>query len=52
MKEVSKFFGGTPQTDSTAAATTPAFTMPKLEMPQAAVTAPGATPVKKKKEGC
>ncbi|HSQ75396.1 MAG TPA: rhodanese-like domain-containing protein [Bacteroidota bacterium] len=52
MKEVSKFFGGTPQTDSTAAATAPSFTMPKLEMPQAGATPRGTAPVKKMKEGC
>jgi rhodanese-related sulfurtransferase len=52
MKEVSKFFGGTPQTDSTAAATTPSFTMPRLEMPQAGASARGTAQVKKKKEGC
>jgi len=52
MKEVSKFFGGTPQTDSTAAVTAPSFTMPKLETPQGGAAARGTSPVKKKKEGC
>lgn len=52
MKEVSTFFGGTPQTDSAAAAKTPSFSMPKLEMPQGSAAARGTAPVKKKKEGC
>ncbi|MBP1656752.1 MAG: Rhodanese domain protein [Bacteroidetes bacterium] len=52
MKEVSKFFGGTPQMDSTAAVTAPSFTMPKLETPQGGAAARGTSPVKKKKEGC
>jgi len=52
MKEVSKFFGGSPQAGGAAgqeAAIAPA--MPKLEMPQSA-QAPAGAPKKKKKEGC
>ncbi len=52
MKEVSKFFGGTPQTGPAEPSQPPSLTMPKLEMPQAAQAAPGSTPKKKKKEGC
>jgi uncharacterized protein len=52
MKEVSKFFGGTPQMDATAAVTAPSFTMPKLETPQGGAAARGISLVKKKKEGC
>lgn len=52
MKEVSKFFGGTPQADSTDAVTAPSLTMPKLETPQGGAAARSISPVKKKKEGC
>jgi rhodanese-related sulfurtransferase len=52
MKEVSKLFGGTPQTGSAEPSQAPTLTMPKLEMPQSAQAAPGSTPKKKKKEGC
>lgn len=51
MKEVSKFFGGTPQ-DSSSAQTkvaVPALSMPKVSGGAAAAPAGGA---KKKKEGC
>lgn len=51
MREVSKFFGGTPQAaagDSVAAA--PVAAMPKLAMP--APSASAGAPKKKKKEGC
>ena len=49
MKEVSKFFGGAPQTGSRETASSqPA--MPKLEMP--APSAVSGTAKKKKKEGC
>jgi rhodanese-related sulfurtransferase len=52
MKEVSKFFGGTPQTDAAAdQQTSVAPAMPKLELPQSAQT-PAGTQKKKKKEGC
>lgn len=52
MKEVSKFFGGTPQ-DGAAEQPTAVIAMPKLMMPSgpAGSTPPGSTP-KKKKEGC
>ncbi|MBW7933696.1 MAG: rhodanese-like domain-containing protein [Gemmatimonadaceae bacterium] len=52
MKEVSKFFGGTPQTaagDSSAARQM--VVMPKLAMP-ATKAGPAGAPKKKKKEGC
>lgn len=51
MKEVSKFFGGSPiETSSTANEniTTPALTMPKIQTTSPA----GSTTKKKKKEGC
>jgi len=50
MKEVSKFFGGTPQ-DSSSQSTTAA---PKLSMPQVSggANAAPAAGAKKKKEGC
>ena len=49
---VSKFFGGTPQTGTQAGgSSTPKLVMPKLEMP-AATGGTGASPKKKKKEGC
>ncbi len=50
MKEVSKFFGGTPQTGSSAEKLSPQIAMPKLEMPAAPAAAGGVK--KKKKEGC
>jgi rhodanese-related sulfurtransferase len=50
MKEVSKFFGGSPQTDTGGQEVASAKPMPKLEMP--AQTKTGAAPKKKKKEGC
>ncbi|MBI5403861.1 MAG: rhodanese-like domain-containing protein [Ignavibacteriae bacterium] len=51
IKEVSKFFGGTPQTGSTAdVKDKPKVQAPKLEAP---TTTPGTTSEpKKKKEGC
>ena len=52
MREVSRFFGGTPQVGATAdqqAAVAPV--MPKLEMQQSA-QAPAGAQKKKKKEGC
>ncbi len=50
MKEISRYFGGTPQAAGQvpAQAVTPA--LPKLEMP--AATPVPTTPQKKKKEGC
>lgn len=50
MKEVSKFFGGTPQTGSAEIKETPKIQAPKLETPSG-TTSPTAQP-KKKKEGC
>ncbi|MGB2869851.1 MAG: rhodanese-like domain-containing protein [Bacteroidota bacterium] len=50
LKEVSRFFGGTPQTGSTKEQSPPNIVMPKPDQ-----AAPGATPAgsqKKKKEGC
>jgi rhodanese-related sulfurtransferase len=49
-KEVSKFFGGSPQMGGTTEAAAPKLTMPKLEAP--AGTQTKAAPGKKKKEGC
>ena len=50
MKEVSKFFGGTPRTESSAKASDTALPLPKLPMP-GSQSSPVAAP-KKKKEGC
>jgi rhodanese-related sulfurtransferase len=50
VKEVSKFFGGTPQSGGGTDVTAPKLSMPKLEAP-AGVQAKPATG-KKKKEGC
>ncbi len=51
-REVSKFFGGTPQTLASDSAGAQQLAMPKLAMPAPqAAGAPGA-PKKKKKEGC
>lgn len=50
MKEVSKFFGGTPQTGSAEVKETPKVQTPKLESPSG-TNSPTAQP-KKKKEGC
>ena len=48
-KEISKFFGGTPQTGSeTETSIKPDIKLPKLEMPSSVPS----TTVKKKKEGC
>ena len=49
-REVSKFFGGTPQAAGDSAATKTAVAMPKLTMP--AQPGAAAAPKKKKKEGC
>ena len=49
MKEVSKFFGGIPQTGPSSG-TTAQIALPKLEMPAPAAIQGGAK--KKKKEGC
>lgn len=51
MKEVSAFFGGTPQTGTTAEQPAVVTALPKLDMP-APAPASGAAPKKKKKEGC
>ncbi len=51
MKEVSKFFGGTPQTERAEGSAGLALALPKLDVP--AQMAPGPMPApKKKKEGC
>lgn len=51
-REVSKYFGGTPQVAASDSAGTQPIAMPKLTMPSSpAAAAPGATK-KKKKEGC
>jgi rhodanese-related sulfurtransferase len=49
-KEVSKFFGGAPQSGGTAEAATPKLSMPKLEAPAGSQSKTAVT--KKKKEGC
>jgi len=50
MKEVSKFFGGFPQTGGTAEEVSAKKSMPKFEMPSG--TYAPTTGKKKKKEGC
>lgn len=50
IKEISKFFGGTPQTGSNEAKSDVSIAMPKLEMKTPAKQ--GTTARKKKKEGC
>ena len=50
MTEVSKFFGGTPRTESSTKASDTALPLPKLQMP-GSQSGPSAAP-KKKKEGC
>jgi rhodanese-related sulfurtransferase len=53
MKEVSKFFGGTPLTGAMPDQPAATRTIPKLEMPSMQATpAAGGTPTRKKKEGC
>ena len=51
VKEVSKYFGGAPQTGGAQEQSTPQLTAPKLEMPAPGAAAP-KTAGKKKKEGC
>jgi rhodanese-related sulfurtransferase len=50
MKELSKYFGGTPRSGATASAPDTALPLPKLQLPGSS-SAPVAT-TKKKKEGC
>ncbi len=50
MKEVSKFFGGTPRTESGATVPDSSMPLPRLQMP-GSPSGPVAAP-KKKKEGC
>ena len=50
IKEVSRFFGGTPQAGSSQGKISPQVSMPQLDMPSPAAV-PG-TAKKKKKEGC
>ncbi len=50
VKEVSKFFGGTPQTGTSTGETEPTIkSLPKLKLPAAL---PSEGPKKKRKEGC
>jgi rhodanese-related sulfurtransferase len=51
MREVSKFFGGSPQAAAGDSVAMPAAAMPKLTLP-APKPAAAAAPKKKKKEGC
>jgi rhodanese-related sulfurtransferase len=51
IKEVSKFFGGSPQSGSVANAAQPQAAMPKLSLPARGAGAPKPQ-AKKKKEGC
>jgi rhodanese-related sulfurtransferase len=51
MREVSAFFGGTPQTGTSAEKPAVTMAVPKLDTP-APAAAPGTPPRKKKKEGC
>lgn len=50
-KEISKFFGGSPQSGSAGGTSASQHVMPKLEMPSAPAM-PAGGPKKKKKEGC
>jgi rhodanese-related sulfurtransferase len=52
IKEVSKFFGGSPQTGTGQEKSAPALLTPKIEMPVPSTTTPKAATGKKKKEGC
>lgn len=52
VKEVSKFFGGIPQTGTGDATAGQQFAMPKLELPAPGAAGPVGAPKKKKKEGC
>ena len=50
IKEVSKFFGGTPQTDASEDQNQPQVkNLPKLQLPE---NVPNAAPRKRRKEGC
>jgi rhodanese-related sulfurtransferase len=51
VRQVSAFFGGSPQTGSAAEVNQARMTLPKLEAP-ASTPAGGGSPAKKKKEGC
>ncbi|MFH0990016.1 MAG: rhodanese-like domain-containing protein [bacterium] len=51
-REVSKYFGGTPQSGSAEGKNSPALSMPKLEMPSSGAAPALGGPKKKKKEGC
>lgn len=51
-KEVSKFFGGTPQTLAGDVVSSSPVAMPKLTMPATTAGGDGAPKKKKKKEGC
>jgi rhodanese-related sulfurtransferase len=51
-REVSKFFGGTPQALSGDAGGTQTVVMPKLAMPSSSATGAAGVVKKKKKEGC
>jgi rhodanese-related sulfurtransferase len=51
-REVSKFFGGTPQAAAGDSTGTQPIVMPKLTMPSSPVAGPAGATKKKKKEGC
>jgi hypothetical protein len=51
MKEVSKYFGGTPQAGAAEGSTVPTIALPKPDLPAQPIGVSGAVP-KKKKEGC
>ncbi len=51
IKDVSKYFGGSPQAGA-GDSTTTAVVMPKLAMPTPSATPAAGAPKKKKKEGC
>ena len=51
-REVSKYFGGTPQAAAGDSAGTQPIAMPKLTMPSSPATAAAGATKKKKKEGC
>jgi len=51
-REVSKFFGGTPQALAGDSASTSQVVMPRLAMPAPQAAGGAGAPKKKKKEGC
>ena len=52
IKEISKYFGGSPQGETISGKKEPVLATPKLELPAPTTTVPKASAGKKKKEGC